>query len=326
MALRHTLVTGANGFIGKSLCHRLVELGKEVTACVRDRADVSVFAEMPGSLNICRVPSLDAVGQLASVFSRVDAVLHLAGRAHIMHETADDPLEAYRAVNVGTTESLASIAAQTGVKRFIYVSSIKVNGESTNGTPFHSDDPPGYSDPYGKSKWEAEERLREIAEAAHMEWVIVRPPLVYGPGVQGNFLALLWSVFRRAPLPFGSVHNTRSLISDFNLSDFLTLLVDHPLAANNRFLVSDRNDISTPDLIRHVAVALHRPHRVVPCPEAVLRLAGTILKRRTAIDRLCSSLVVDRHKTKDLLGWNAPATLDWGLDRTASWFLKMVHK
>jgi nucleoside-diphosphate-sugar epimerase len=212
-----------------------------------------------------------------------------------------------------------------GVKRFIYMSSIKVNGEVTSGTPFRADDSPGYRDPYGQSKWEAEERLRQTAEAAHMEWVIVRPPLVYGPGVGGNFLSLMWSVLRRTPLPVGSLRNSRSLVSDFNLTDFLSLLVDHPAAANNRFLVTDPHDISTPELIRHLAAALGCPHRILPCPEAVLRLAGTVLKRQSTIDRLCSSLVVDRQKTKDLLGWSAPTTLDWGLDRTAEWFLKMVN-
>jgi UDP-glucose 4-epimerase len=243
-----------------------------------------------------------------------------------MHETDANPLEAFRAVNVAGTEALASTAAQMGVKRFIYMSSIKVNGEVTSGTPFRADDSPGYCDPYGQSKWEAEERLRQIAEASNMEWVIVRPPLVYGPGVRGNFLCLMWSIFRRTPLPVGSLHNSRSLVSDFNLTDFLSLVVDHPAAANNRFLVTDPHDISTPDLIRHVATALGCPHRILPCPEAVLRLAGKVLKKQTTIDRLCSSLVVDRQKTKDLLGWSAPTTLDWGLDRTAAWFLKMAHE
>jgi UDP-glucose 4-epimerase len=267
---------------------------------------------------------LSADADLPKALLNVDAVIHLAGRAHVMHETAADPLHEFRLVNVGGTESLASIAAQRGVKRFIYVSSIKVNGEATNGNPFCADDPPGYCDSYGQSKWEAEERLRQIAVGANMEWVIVRPPLVYGPGVRGNFLALLKSVFRGTPLPVGSLHNSRSLVSVFNLSDFLSLLLDHPGAANNRFLVSDQHDISTPDLVRRVAVALHCPPRIIPCPEAVLRMAGTVLRRKAAIERLCSSLAVDRQKAKDILGWSATTTLDWGLDRTAEWFLKTM--
>lgn len=325
MNLKRVLVTGANGFVGVSLCRRLVESGKEVTACVREQADVSALAEITGPLTIRRIPSLDSSAQLAPALASVEAVIHLAGRAHVMRETAANPLDAFRAVNVSGTESLASIAAQMGVKRFIYISSIKVNGESTHGTPFSADDLPGYSDPYGQSKWEAEERLREIAEAARLEWVIVRPPLVYGPGVRGNFLALLKAILRRAPMPVGSLHNARSLVSDFNLCDFLTLLVDHPAAANNRFLVADPCDVSTPDLIRHIAAALHCSHRIFPCPEAVLYLAGSLLQRRAAIERLCSSLVVDRQKAKDLLGWSAPTTLDWGLERTAAWFRKSVN-
>jgi UDP-glucose 4-epimerase len=204
------------------------------------------------------------------------------------------------------------------------MSSIKVNGEATYGDAFCADDPPGFCDPYGQSKWEAEERLREIAVGANMEWVVVRSPLVYGPGVRGNFLALLKSIFRRIPLPVGSLHNSRSLVSVFNLSDFLSHLLDHPAAANNRFLVNDQHDVSTPDLIRRIAVALHCQPRIIPCPEAVLRAAGAVLRRKEAVQRLCSSLVIDTQKAKDLLGWSAPTTLDWGLDRTAEWFLKIT--
>jgi UDP-glucose 4-epimerase len=263
---------------------------------------------------------------LARVFSSADAVIHLAGRAHVMRETVANPLNEFRRVNVSGTESLASIAAQQGVQRFIYMSSIKVNGEATNGRPFRADDPPGYSDPYGQSKWEAEERLRQIAAGTTMQWVVVRPPLVYGPGVRGNFLTLLRSVFRRLPLPLGSLHNRRSLVSVFNLSDFVCLLLDHPAAANCRFLISDQHDISTPELLRHMAEALHCPSRIIPCPEVALHMAAAMLGRRSATQRLCSSLVVDTQKVTDFLCWSAPTTLSWGLSRTAEWFLKMVTK
>jgi len=317
------LVTGANGFIGQHLCRRLVESGKDVTACIREDSNESSLADILGSLRICRMPSLDADTNLSAVFHQVDAVIHLAGRAHVMHDTSPDPLGEFRKVNVSGTESLASIAAQNGVKRFIYTSSIKVNGEMTNGAPFYADDPAGYRDPYGQSKWEAEERLRQIAEEGRMEWVIVRPPLVYGPEVRGNFLTLLKSVRRRIPLPVGRLHNSRSLVSTFNLSDFLSVLLDHPAAANNRFLVADQEDLSTPDLIRRIAAALHCPPRIIPCPEAFLRVAGNALGRKAAVQRLISSLVVDRQKARDIVGWSAPTTLDWGLDRTAEWFLKV---
>lgn len=326
MILKRVVVTGANGFIGNHVCRRLVESGKEVTACIRAQADASILAAIPGRLGIHRIPSVGGAADLASVFSRADAVIHLAGRAHVMRETVTTPLDEFRKVNVGGTEALALIAAQQGVKRFIYMSSIKVNGEATNGDPFLADDPPGYSDPYGQSKWEAEERLRQIAAGTAMQWVVVRPPLVYGPGVRGNFLTLLRSVFRRLPLPLGSLHNRRSLVSVFNLSDFVCLLLDHPAAANSRFLVSDQHDLSTPDLVRRIAEALHCPSRVLPCPEVVLHMAATVLGRRLVTQRLCSSLVVDTQKATDSLRWSAPTTLSWGLSRAAEWFLTSITR
>jgi UDP-N-acetyl-alpha-D-quinovosamine dehydrogenase len=324
MILGRVVVTGANGFIGSHLCRRLVESSKEVTACIRAQADASLLAAIPGHLRIHRIPSVGGDADLARIFLSADAVIHLAGRAHVMRETVAAPLDEFRKVNVGGTANLASLAAQQGVKRFIYMSSIKVNGEATNGHPFRADDPPGFSDPYGQSKWEAEERLRQIAAGTTMQWVVVRPPLVYGPGVRGNFLTLLRAVFRGFPLPLGSLHNRRSLVSVFNLSDFVCLLLDHPAAANSRFLVSDQHDLSTPDLLRSIAQALHRPSRILPCPEAALHVAAAVLGRRSATQRLCSSLVVDTQKATDSLCWSAPTTLSWGLSRTAEWFLTRV--
>jgi nucleoside-diphosphate-sugar epimerase len=326
MILRRIVVTGANGFIGNHVCRRLVESGKEVTACIRAQADASLLAAIPGRLSVHRIPSVGGDDDLARVFSSADAVIHLAGRAHVMRETVAAPLNEFRKVNVGGTETLALIAAQQGVKRFIYMSSIKVNGEATNGHPFRADDPPGYSDPYGQSKWEAEERLRQIATGTAMQWVVVRPPLVYGPGVRGNFLTLLRSVFRRLPLPLGSVHNRRSMVSVFNLSDFVCLLLDHPAAADSRFLVSDQHDLSTPDLLRSIAEALDCPSRILPCPEMALHMAAAMLGRRSVTQRLCSSLVVDTQKAADSLRWRAPTTLSWGLSRTAEWFLTTVTR
>jgi UDP-glucose 4-epimerase len=322
MKMKHVVVTGANGFIGQHLCRALVESGREVTACVREQVDASVFDDIYDSLRLCHLPASGLGADLSPVLRNADVVIHLAGRAHVMHETAENPLSEFRKVNVGGTESLALAAAQSGVKRFIYLSSIKVNGEATDKRLFFADDRPGYCDPYGQSKWEAEECLVQIAAKTDMEWVIVRPPLVYGPEVRGNFLALMKCVFRRIPLPVGSLHNCRSLVSVYNLSDLLCLLLDHPGAANNRFLVSDREDISTPELVRRIAVALHCSAQIVHCPEAVLHLAGTLLRQSAAVQRLCSSLVLDREKTCKCLGWSAPITLDRGLDRTAEWFLR----
>lgn len=321
MSPKNVVVTGANGFIGQHLCRKLVESGRDVTACIRERANVSAFGDLSGSMRICRIPSLGPGEKLSEILRKADAVVHLAGRAHVMHETAGNPLSEFRKVNVCFTESLASMAVQAGVKRFIYLSSIKVNGEATEGRAFFADDQPNYCDYYGQSKWEAEESLRQIGTGTEMEWVVVRPPLVYGPEVRGNFLALLKCIARGIPLPVGSLHNSRSLVSVYNLSDFLCHLLDHPGAANDCFIVSDGEDISTSDLVRHMATALHCSARIVNCPKAVLRLAGTLLRKDAAVQRLCSSLVVDREKAKKCLGWSAPKTLDWGLVRTAEWFL-----
>lgn len=325
MSVKRVLITGANGFIGEHLGRRLTESGKEVTACVRDGVTDTALTGGRGPVRICRIPSLAVCGELSAIMNQVDAVVHLAGRAHVMHETSADPLAEFRKVNVDATGALALMASQGGVRRFIYVSSVKVNGEATDGVPFYADDPPGYLEPYGQSKWEGEERLRQIAEEGHMEWVVVRPPLVYGPRVRGNFLALLRHIRRGIPSPVGSLHNSRSLVSVFNLCDFIAMLLDHPCAANNRFLVADSEDISTPDLIRHVATAMHRSPRIVPCHEAFLRVAGAMLAKKAAVRRLTASLVVDRQKGANLLGWNAPTTLDWGLNRTAEWFLQAHH-
>lgn len=326
MSMKHVVVTGANGFIGQHLCRALVEQGREVNACVRGKADASVFGNFSDSLRLCRLPALGLGADLSHVLRNADAVIHLAGRAHVMRETVEDPLSEFRKTNVVCTENLALAAARNGVKRFIYLSSIKINGEATEGRAFFADDLPGYCDPYGQSKWEAEERLIQIASATDMEWVIVRPPLVYGPEVRGNFLTLMKCAFRRIPLPLGTLHNRRSLVSVYNLSDFLSLLVDHPAAGSNRFLVSDSEDISTPDLIRRIGVALHRSPRILPCPKAVLVMAGIVLRHSSAVQRLCSSLALDKQKTNTVLGWNAPVTLDDGLNRTAEWFLSRMAR
>jgi nucleoside-diphosphate-sugar epimerase len=318
------VVTGANGFIGQHLCQKLIEEGKGVTACIREQVDASVFGPLSSSLRLCRIPSLDRDAALSGIFENADAVIHLAGRAHVMRETEKDPLSEFRRINVIGTEALVSAAVQAGVTRFIYLSSIKVNGEATNGDAFTADDQPDFADPYGQSKWEAEERLRHVTAGTHMEWVILRPPLVYGPGVRGNFLSLMKWVFRGVPLPLGSVENRRSLVSVFNLCDLLSLLLDHPAAANNCFLASDSEDISTPDLVRLIAMALHRSPRILRCPEAMLLVAGALLRQRDAVQRLCSSLVLDRQKVGQILGWSAPMTVERGLGRTAEWFLTRV--
>ncbi len=320
MSDHRVVVTGANGFVGQHLCRRLVEAGKQVTACVRENADATRIQDLNGPLRLCRVSSLDSEIEVARIMRDADAVIHLASRVHVMQDRAADPLSEYRKVNVAATRTLARTAIQNGVRRFIYVSSVKVNGEATEQHSFSADDAPGYCDPYGQSKWEAEECLRQIASDTPMDWVILRPPLVYGPQVKGNFLTLMKFVMRRLPLPLGSVQNKRSLVSVYNLSDLLCRLVDHPAAANNRFLISDPEDISTPDLIRRIAEALRRPPRIMRCPESLLTLTGSLFRQEAAMQRLCSSLVLDKQKTRELLGWTPPFDLNSGLDFTARWF------
>ncbi len=320
MRSNRVLVTGANGFIGRHLCRTLVEAGKDVVACIREESDSSPLGDLKGSLHLLKIPSQATSGDLLAAFDKVDAVVHLAGRAHVMHETAADPLQEFRKANVQGTSTLALAARSAGVRRFIFVSSIKVNGELTDGTPFHADDPHGYTDPYGQSKWEAEESLRQIAGESQMDWVIVRPPLVYGPGVRGNFLSLLKCVARGIPLPIGGLDNKRSIVSVYNLNNLLCLLLDHPRGGNNRFLVCDPQDVSTPDLVRGIAGSLHRSARIVRFPKSALLLAGVVFRRQAAIQRLSSSLLVDREKVSTVLGWTAPMPLHEGLDRTADWY------
>ena len=324
MILKRVAVSGANGFIGTHLCRQLVSAGKEVTACIRAQADATVLATIPGLKRIYSIPTTGGDSALCDLLSNSDAVIHLAGRAHIMRDPARKPLDEFRRVNVRGTEWWARLAAERGVKRFVYLSSIKVNGDTTGDKPFAADDPPGYTDAYGQSKWEAEERLRQIAGETTMQWVIVRPPLVYGPGVRGNFHTLLQFIYRRWPLPLASVDNCRSLVSVFNLSDFLCVLLDHPAAANHRFLVSDQDDLSTPELLRHIAEAFRCRSYLLPCPESVLRWTAGMAGRRTWAERVCSSLRVSTRKAEDHLGWRAPTTLSWELNRTAQWFLEQT--
>ncbi len=320
MSLRRVVVTGANGFIGQHLCRILSEEGREVTACLRANAAAGALASIP-HLRVQRVSSLDAWPEMSPVFAGCDAVVHLAARAHIVHDTSPDPLAEFRRVNVDTTAALATMAAAVGVRRFILASSVKVSGEATEDRTLRADDPPGFSGPYGQSKWEAEEKLREIATASAMEWVAIRPPLVYGPGVRANFLALMRSVHRGIPLPVGGIRNKRSIVSVYNLSNFIIHALDHPAAAGNRFFAADAEDVSTSGLVCAIARSLNRKARVFPIPQSVLRGAVNALGRQAALQRLCSSLTVDREKAHTRLGWTAPLTLDAGLRRTAEWFL-----
>jgi UDP-glucose 4-epimerase len=248
----------------------------------------------------------------------ITTVVHLAARVHVMRDTEAYPLAAFRVVNVVETLSLARQAAAAGVRRFVFISSVKVNGETTQpGHPFTADDAPAPLDPYGISKMEAEQGLRQIAAETGMEVVIIRPPLVYGPGVKANFSAMMRWLQRGVPLPLGAIDNQRSLVALDNLVDLIITCISHPAAANQTFLVSDGEDVSTSELLRRMGRAMGRPARLLPVPAGLLKLAATLAGRRDMAQRLCGSLQVDIEKTRQLLGWSPPLTLDQGLKKAA---------
>jgi len=251
------------------------------------------------------------------VLANVDAVIHLAGRVHVMREKATDPLAEFRRVNVAGTLNLARQSAAE-VQRFVFISSVKVHGERN--APGHSvteNDTPRPEDAYAISKWEAEQELVYLAGETGMEWVIIRPPLVYGPGVKGNFARLLRLVRNGVPLPLGAVrHNLRSLVAVDNLVDLIMLSISNPSAANQVFLASDGNDLSTAELITRMSQVFGKKPRLIPVPERLLRLGASLLGEKATIERLCDSLQVDISKARNLLGWQPPVTVDEGLRRT----------
>ena len=308
------LATGANGFVGRAFCAEAVRQGHELRALVREAARGT---GLPGEVVETRdLQSAD----WRSILSGVDVIVHLAARVHVMKETAADPLAEFRAVNVDMTVALATAAAAHGAKRFVYVSSIKVNGEQTRERAFTADDPPAPQDAYGRAKCEAEHALQRIADKTGLEVTIVRPPLVYGPGVRGNFLRLLKLVDRGMPLPFAGVENRRSLVYSRNLASALVACSQHPAAAGRTYLVNDGEDVSTEDLVRRMAAALRTSVRCFNVPETLLRLVGRCTGTSAEIQRLFSSLTVDASRIRSELGWSAPCTLAEGLAETARWY------
>lgn len=308
-------LTGATGFLGRTLTPRLQREGHRVRALVRaaDRAPNDV-EPVVGRLESC--------AEWAAALQGCEVVIHLAARVHVMHERAADPLAAFRAVNRDATLSLAEAAVGAGVRRFIYISSIKVNGEATTSAPFRATDLPAPADPYGISKWEAEQGLRALAERTGLEVVVIRPPLVHGPGVGGNLRRLLGLVSRGIPLPFGSIRNSRRMVGVANLSDLITVSATHPAAPGEVLLAGDAESVSTPELVRLLAKTLDRPARLLPVPVALLRLGGLLTGQGAEIDRLTGSLEIDISWTQSRLGWVPPHSLADGLTEMArAWSL-----
>lgn len=308
-----TLVTGVSGMVGRRLCQMLEQRGTRVTSAFRLPNSL-----IPGCTSAC-VGEIDGKTQWDIALHNVSIVVHLAARVHVMHETTTNPLAEFRRVNVDGTLNLARQAAAAGVRRFVFISSVKVNGESTQtGVPFTADDTPAPLDAYGISKMEAEQGLREIGAQTGMEVVIIRPPLVYGPGVKANFAAMMRWLKCGVPLPLGAIHNQRSLVAIDNLVDLILLCLTHPAAAHQTFLVSDGEDVSTTALLRRMGQAMGCPARLIPVPSGMLKLAGALVGKSDVVQRLCGSLQVDIAKTRDILGWTPPVSLDEGLRRAAA--------
>lgn len=278
-------------------------------------------AKLPEGTEVIQVDAIGPHTDWSGKLDGIDTVIHLAGRVHVMKETTDDPLSAFRYVNTAGTEHLARTAAKTGVRRLLYVSTIKVNGGRTIGAPFTEEDEPAPEDPYAISKWEAEQALKRIREVTGLQTVVVRPPLAYGPGVKGNFLRLMQWVDKGIPLPLSMVRNRRSLIALDNLVDVLVRCIESPQAAGQTFLVADGEDLSTPELIRSIAKALGRRARLFPFPSILLRLGTKLLMMEGVSNRLFGSLVVDSSKVKNLLSWGPPVSVHDGLQQTARWYL-----
>lgn len=307
------LVTGASGFIGSAVLDRLRAEGRRATGTARSPA--------PGSA-LRPSPALGPDADWRALLAGREVLVHAAARVHVMRDTASDALAEFRRANVEGTLCLARQAAQAGVRRFIFISSVKVNGEaSPPGRPFRALDRPAPCDPYGISKHEAEQALLALSRRGAMEITIIRPPLVHGPGVKANFLSLMRWLRRGLPLPLGAIgHNRRSLVALDNLVDLILTCIDHPAAANRIFMAGDGEDLSTTALLRRLAAAMGVPARLLPVPLWMLELGAAALGRQAMLQRLCGTLQVDISATCETLGWTPPFSVDEGLRRTAAGF------
>jgi len=317
---RAVLVTGANGFVGTAVCRALLEKGWSVRAAVRGAEARDALRSTLPNVSCVTIGDISPETDWTEALSGCEAVIHLAARVHVMRDEASDPLAAFRRMNRDATRRLAKQAGKAGVRRFVFVSSIKVNGESSTGAGFKESDAAAPEDPYGVSKWEAEQAISEVASAAEMEYVILRPPLVYGPRVGANFLRVLQSVDRGDPVGLGSIRNRRSLLYVGNLADAIVTCLESPAAANKTYVLGDGEDVSTPELFTRVGAALQRPVRLLKVPRIVLRIGAWFLGREADFARVTGDLAVDSSAIRHELGWQPRYTMQEGLAETARWY------
>lgn len=319
--MKTLLLTGITGFVGTALTRHLYQQGHTLIVVVRSFND-----SLTNSIQQIQIDDLLPNTDWGTAFNDVDTIIHLAARVHVMRDTAANPLNEFRRTNTAATLNLAQQAAAAGVHRFIYLSSIKVNGEHTTNKPFTPKSTTIPTDPYGLSKYEAEQGLMEIAQRTAMEVVIIRPPLVYGEGVKGNFAQLMNWLHKGIPLPLGAIHNQRSLVALPNLIDLITTCIDHPAAANQAFLVSDGKDLSTTGLLKHLAQALDKPARLLPVPQTCLETGLNLLGKQAIAQRLCGNLQIDIRHTCETLNWEPPVSVDDALQQTTQAWLKQQDK
>ena len=312
------LITGVTGFVGQVLCAQAVQHGLAVSGALRKPG------KMPGSIDSVVVGEINGATDWSLALRNVDVVIHLAARVHVMKDTSADPLAEFRKVNVQGTENLARQAARAGVKRLVYVSSVKVNGEASCGEQkFTETDVPAPQDPYGTSKMEAEQALLALSYTTGLEVVIVRPPLVYGPGVRANFLRLMQLVKMGIPLPLGAIHNRRSMVALDNLVDLLIVCAHHPAASGQTFMVSDDSDVSIPELLHMLAGAMGRRSCLLPLPAGIIAGVAALFGKSAVASRLLGSLQVDIAHTKSTLGWKPVVSMQEAVIKTVAHFL--VH-
>jgi nucleoside-diphosphate-sugar epimerase len=315
--MKKILVTGVNGFIGKNIYKDLIKLNYFVRGAVRNLDTALINSDT----KYISVGNIDVQTKWSNALEGVDCVIHCAGKTHVINKK--DELDIYRTVNREGTKHLAEQAVKAGVKRLIFLSSVKVNGETTFGSLIlKHNDISQPEDAYGISKWEAEQALLEISKQTGLEVVIIRPPLVYGEGVKGNFLRLLDLVYKQIPLPFAKINNLRSFVGLDNLIDLIICCIDHPKAGGKTFLVSDGEDLSTLDLIRKLSKFMNKSPRLFQVPQLIIQLIGRLVGKSSEVKRLLGSLRVDNSYTSEILGWSPALSLDESLEKTVRWYLK----